>query len=66
MNDRAAMLIELVQGAATAIQAQIEESLPELPWNDLLRASVRQTLEARIGPHVAKVLESLVKAAMER
>lgn len=58
-------VINLVQGAATAIQLQFEEALPELPWNDRLRSAVRQTLEARIGPHVAKVLESLVQAGME-
>lgn len=64
MNDRADNVITLVEGAAAALQMQIEESLPELPWSDALRVSVRQTLEARIGPHVAKVVEKLVEAGM--
>lgn len=65
MSDKADALINLVQGAATAIQLQMEEALPEIPWHDALRVAVRQSLEARIGPHVAKVLESLVEAGME-
>jgi hypothetical protein len=39
--------------------------LPELPWNDEVRATVGQALEDRIGPHVAEVLESLVQSGIE-
>lgn len=55
-------IIELVQGASAALTTQLEESLPNLPWTDDLRAAVREQLEAGIGPEVARITEALIGA----
>lgn len=61
-NANAQTLIQLVEGAARSLTAEIEDVTRPFPFSDELRDAVHEMLENRIGPAVSDVLKMLADA----
>lgn len=52
-------LIQLYQGAATALAAELEERYPVIPWDDELRHTVYQCIGVALAKMTAAVVGQL-------